>query len=463
MKKVIYWLIGLGLVLIVGAVLFFVLRKGPKDCSVALPHDASLVAKIDLRSLLEQDGVELSDLSDSSFSVEKLGLDLSQPAYAFAYRSYFGAVIPMKDMQKLLDITFLMHSKVEQQRGLQWTVFGGSFLVCYDNEKAMVIGPATSAEQEELRGVLYNCMKQTAKEGGSDLMERLWERSEPIALATSLEALPGRYLSYVKGIMPEGVSGEDFIVSAGLTTKGNEMTMNVTLSAEGAKAKEFLATLEGAFRPMDATLFETAIEGAFLHLEAGIEGDKIIELLRKNPETRTKLLGLNMIVDLDMILKSIHGDVAFTLPRFGLFDTPKLLQANVRDDKFMQNVDSWNEGVTEQTGIRFTPAGGGNYCFTYDYDTYYFGVHHKRLFLTNDEQYVADDRELPTVVLEDAKGCRIYVQLDISSMADAFSFIPTGNSLRGVQGLTMKCKHINDWTITLRAAEGVDILKTIIP
>ncbi len=462
MKKLIYWLIGIVLVVAVAAVLFFVLRKGPNDCSVAVPHDSSLVAKIDLRSLLEQDGIQLDDLSSGPFSLDKLGIDFSQPAYAFAYQSYFGAIIPMKDMQRLLDLTFLMHSKVEQQRGLQWTVFGGSFLVCYDDKKAMVIGPATSSEQEELRGVLYNCMKQTPKDGGSDLMERLWERREPIALATSLNALPGRYLNYLKSAMPEGLSAEDFIISAGLKTEGNTLTMNVYLSAEGAKAKEFLARVNAAFRPMDATLFEAAPEGSFLHLEAGIEGDKLIELLRQNPDTRTKMLGMNMILDLDMILKSIHGDVAFTLPRFGLFDTPMLLQANVADDKFMQNVDSWNEGVTEQTGIRFTPAGGGNYRFTYNFETYYFGVHNRRLFLTNKSEYVQDSTQRPTVVLEDAKGCRVYVQVDISSLADMLSFIP-GGSLRGMRGLTMKCKNINEWTITLRANEGVDILKTILP
>ncbi len=462
MKKLIYWLVGIVLVVAVAAVLFFVLRKGPNDCSVAVPHDSSLVAKIDLRSLLEQGGIQMEDLSSGPFSLDKLGVDFSQPTYAFAYQSYFGAIIPMNDMQRLLDLTFLMHSKVEQQRGLHWTVFGGSFLVCYDDRKAMVIGPATSAEQESLRNVLYECMKQTAKDGGSDLMERLWERREPVALATNLDVLPNRYLGYLKAAMPEGMSVEDFIISAGLKTEGNTLTMNVSLNAEGAKAKEFLARVNEAFRPMDATLFEAAPEGSFLHLEAGVEGEKLIELLRQNPETRTKMLGMNMILDLDMILKSISGDVAFTLPRFGLFDTPVLVQANVTDDKFMQNVDSWNEGVTEQTGIRFTPAGGGNYRFTYNYDTYYFGVHNRRLFLTNASEYVQDDTQRPTVVLEDAKGCRLYVQVDISSLADALSFIP-GGSLRGVRGLTMKCKNINDWTITLRADEGVDILKSILP
>ncbi len=460
MKRSCYVIVGVVL-LAVCAALCLCCRKSSADLSAAIPKDAALVARIDLKSLLADDGLKLEDLRSSSLSIEDFGIDFSKTAYGFMYQGYFGAVVPLKSKDDLFNRTMLLHNRVESQRGLDWTTYGGSFLVVADSKKAIVVGPATTSEQDALRNVLYTCMTQKGSDGGNMMLEYLNKRSEPLAFAANLAVISERRLNMIKPIFPSNVALGDYVASGGLTAKGNEITMSMALTCDNEDAQAFLNGINNTLRPMKASLYETAPANSFLHIEMGIDGEKLIELLRQTPETRTRMLAANMVFDLDMILRSVDGDVSLTMPELVLFNPQLIVQADVADTKFMENVPSWNEGVTQQTGICFSPFRDGWYQFTYNYDTYYFGVNDRKLRIANREKYA----ECPSVGMTapaDAGGNRVYITIDLSSVADLMSFLPFNNSLSSLRKLSLRCGDVSEWTLTLTADEGIDILKYLL-
>ena len=449
----------LAVVAIVVAVLLS-LRGKRDDCSAALPEDATLVGRVNLKDLMLENGLSLSDLKDFVFSPGDSGVDFAQTAYVFAFQSYFGAVIPLDDKDDFLNKTAPYHGEVERQRGLSWTTLEGSFLLVADDDKAMLVGPATLSEQDALRNTLYNCMTKGGGGASGELFASLEGRKEPVAFATTMGVIPEQYCEWIRNTIPEGVAPEDLTLCAGLSARKNRLSLSASLLADGRKAGKFLDELNAVVKPIDASLFATATPHAFLHLETGIRGEALITLLRKNPETRTKMLGVNMIFDLDMILKSIDGDVSLTLPAFEPFDQSVLVQANITDDKFMENVSSWNEGASENAGVQFLPARNDCYLCAYQNMVCYFGVRDKRLFLSNKERYTLAQIDAMVKAPEEAKGKRVYAVVDVSRLTDMLFFLPEG--LKTLQRLTLACQDVNEWTLTLEADEDADILKSLI-
>ena len=362
MKKKTYILGGLLALCTLGVGLFCFLSRDKSDaCARALPGDVSLVGRVNAQELVLQNGLELADFAHLLSSSGASGVDYSQTAYFFAFQSYYGILVPLDDKEGFLQAISPHHQGVEQQRGLSWASLNGLFLLAADEEKALIVGPATGVEQEALRNTLYTCMTQKTGGHASPIFKALEAREEPVAVATNLGFLPADFRSVLSAGMPKEVQPEDLMLTAGLAMKGNELTLALRVQTEDEKATAYLDQLDEVLKPMDASSLSTAPLNPFLHIEAGLRGGKLIELLRQNPTTRTQLLGLNMLFDLDRILESIDGDVALTMPKFSLLKQNYLLQAQLTDDRFMKDVTSWNDGLTYEAGVQFLPARNDTY------------------------------------------------------------------------------------------------------
>ncbi len=435
-------------------VLLLCLRPRGGDCSSALPREATLVARIDLRGLLEQGGISEEELKGLPLMAGDMGVDFNRPSYGFVCRGYYGAVVPLSDRDAFFKQTTELHGKVTRQRGLHWTVFGGSWLVAADRDRLIAIGPATTQEQEGLRELLSTCMGQKSTEVSAELLKAVEQREEPACFATNGEMLPESLASLLKAALPEDVQASDFSLCAGLQTEQGALTLRLSVGGRTKRARAFLEELNGVLRPIDT--YMPACEKPFLHAEMGLNGEKLLELLRGNPRTRTALLGANMIVDLDMAVKSIEGDISLTVPSFALFDTEVALQAELKDTAFMGNVGDWGA-----PGVRFIPARNDFYLCSCQGMAGYFGLLKGRLMVTNSERFTLAPplgEPLPT----DAQGQRVYVALDFSSIAELLTFLPGQRSLRKIETLTLSSEDVTEWTLTLRAGQGEDLLRYLL-
>ncbi|MCD8301876.1 MAG: DUF4836 family protein [Prevotellaceae bacterium] len=447
-------------VAVVFVVVLLCLKRRGSDCSAALPKGSQLVARVDVKALLAEDGISLSSLRGASLLSKAAGIDFSRPAYCFVYQGNWGAVVPLRSRDKFFKATAEIRTEdVEYQRGLYWTTFGGSFMVVADGRKAIIIGPVY--KDDELRNSLYTWMKQKSADAESIFSQELKGREEPVVIATDLTVL---HLSkdWLEGALSYKMRDSDFLITAGLHAQKNKLITNLSLTGRTHNAQKFLSQVDEAFKPLDGSLWLTAPANPFMHLEAGVDGEKFLQLLRLNPDLRTKLLAANMVCDLDMIINSFSGDVALTMPMFRMFNPPLLLQANLADTTFINNVGSWNEGTSQQAGVQFVPARNDCYLCSYNRSAYYFGVHEGRLRFTTSEAYsVAPEKPLNSVP-EDAAGCKFYADVDFSSITNLLSFGTFTDGFKALRHVTLSSPGIGEWTLTCSADEDVDFLKNLL-
>ena len=444
-----------------------------RDDSMAssLPADVTMVGRIDAKALVVDNGLGTDDLKRISPYIEKSGIDFQTMAYVFASQGYLGAIVPLSDADDFEAMLTQEGNAVEEQRGLKWSVVEGNILLAFDNDRAMLMGPAVGSEQDALRNTLATCMNQKASDSGkqSRLYKIMEERREPVAMAANLSALPASLLNdYTKYI---NLPLEALDLTAGLTAKGERMELAFGLQSEDKEVGKQMAKLENVLEEIDGDLSKTLPTTAVCHLLLGIDGEDLLEQLRANRLTRTIMLAANMVLDLDMIVKNIDGDVALSMFQDANdADTQHLLfQAKVDDDEFMRNVDNWNDATARSMGFSFYTQGRDAAVCMYSGKPIYFGTRDKRLYITDFEAMtkVGGQEDVKRKMTEEMKGCLAYATWDlrrINSSGQEFRSLPPQAEkwIEGLDRIVFSVRSFQDIKLDIIAPQGTNILKEIV-
>lgn len=448
MKKQTYYIVAAVIALCVAAGLYCWLRPKPSACEAALPREAKLVGRVNLSQLLGKKTV-LNRYIGHLLAPEILketGIDFSEDAYVFAYQGFLGAVVPLRNEDDFLSYATRGKHGVERQRRLKWSVAENSFLICSDGHKAMLIGPATTAQQQQLRNVVVNCMKQETTQAPTELLEKLSE-ADAVSLATKLGFMPETCCEALCSVMPEGTDVGGTWLTAALSLSDSTAVLDMALEENDKAVKKYLDQLDAALLPLGKTPSTFLKNNASFFLNLGVDGTKLLGLLRQNEELRTKLLAANMLFDLDLIVKSIHGQVSFASCDANPFAGEHLIEAQITDDSFMQHVSSWNEGLSQHAGVQFLPARNDCYLFAWQDYAYYFGTRSNTLFLTNTDRFTQMANVEPVQDSIDYKGEKLYATMDVQKMfgkiGDMFPHV------RLPQRATLHMNDVRHWRIVV--------------
>lgn len=451
-KKKIIPLVVAAVVMIVVALVVWLTGRGPADaCASALPNQLTLVGRVNPMQVAQ------SGQFDAETLPKLQGVDLQSDAYVFGSQGYFGAVLPLSDADDFQQMLETDGCSVQKQRGLRWTVWHESFLLCMDDDKAMLMGPATGGELDALRNTLAQCMKQKPAQSGMQTPEYrlLADAAEPAVLVGSLGLIPEEYTEKLRQMLPKGVTPADIRFLSTLSLSADSLVMQMTLDSENPKAMQFLGDLDEALQPIQGNLVGLSPADAFLQLTAGLKGEKWLELLRKNPETRTKLLAANMGMDLDMMVKAIDGDVSYVMPRWSESKPKGIVRATLTNSDFMKNVSDWNGGASERFGLYFVPARNDGYLAKWDDLAFYFGVREGVLYAANDEGLTLGEGRLDIAASEDMKSCCVYATVDLSSMQQLMQMLPAvlpgsvTDYLSHTQRVELTAPRAQHWTLRM--------------
>ncbi len=449
----------------VGAFFAWKAFKGRGDSMASsLPADISMVGRVDAKQLALDYGLSFSDLKSWLLSGDKeeVGIDLVTPAYVFASEQSLGAIVPLDDAKQFAQFLREKGYITEEQRGLLWTVLDGNILMGIDDDRAMLMGPAVGEAQDFLRNTIAECLRQDASQSGkqSKIYEQMTQRKEPIALATTMAALPD-------GIVPRPVSKllrnidlSELGLSAGLTAHKERISLSLTPQSDNTTVNSFLDKLNEVFQPIDGSLVQSAPARPALHLEIGLDGTKLLTLLRQNQAIRTVMLMLNTLFDFDMLMNNIAGDVSLTWPSLsGDF----VMQASVTDDSFIQNVSSWNDKLTRLAGLQFQSATANQASANYKGKTYYFSTNNNllRISRTPSLAYSTGHYDVKHHIQDEMKGCRLFASADLAELTQALGEGQTERYLKLFQRVDISLTTTRELRIDLVAREGANLLQEL--
>lgn len=423
MKKFLTILVLVVFAIAVGAYFFLF---GKKDvCKNVIPQDAKAVLVIDAKQALKQMDFSISDIfkalkhRQQQKEVDKAawGIDILAPMYGFVSAdNYVCGVFALSDADDFEERLKDEGIAVESQRGFKWA-HKGEILLCFDAEKALAIGPVNKAESDGMRGKMVEWMKQGSHK--VPILSSLKKDDGVICLRSSLGVLPQTISNQFAGNI-QNVNMDDIFLNASLKVKEKAFLLSTELESEDENFTKYASEFDKLFRPIEAKKLPSCIEEPMFRVILNVNGEDVLPKLRENVLVRTMLVGINLCVDLDMMIKSIDGDVLFEYGSRSASSPTFVASAQIKNQDFLKNAKDWCSG-SSKFGYNCQALGDKDFVLQNTHDKYFFGVKDDFLYLSSDNgktlQFSAPQLEKNiSLVREHAQGKRLYASMDFGKM-----------------------------------------------
>lgn len=360
-----------------------------------LPGQPKALAAINVERLLKEVGLDDTELEKAGVSVDdfaEMGIDWSEDIYSFVTpKEYVGALAAVSDEDKLKAFLAKENEKgncgnIEKHQGYQWVVLHDSWLIGFDDEALLLMGPAVGSDLNMLRQDMLRYFNQDGDESGkkSLLYNGLKDRHTSVALASTLDVLPTVYSTKFKSELPEHASLSDVRVVADFEFTPTQITMNCEVGSDNQDFNHYYEGLSVINDEISGAFTSEVDNSTLLWASTHVEGKGLLELLRKNPDIRTFLLGLNFGLDADQIIRSIKGDVAIKIDSVNPSGQPAYsMMAELSDKSFLDGSDDWAQSMPVYGGISLKKLDKETFRIDAQGQSYFFGVKKDNFYMTS--------------------------------------------------------------------------------
>lgn len=454
------------------AIVAFIFLKGTSDDYLkALPARPKALSSVDLPRLAKESGLGaegLRNIFPQEWNDMKTGIDWTKKVYAFvSSKEYFGVLAAVKDGETLEEFLQERFTKgycrpVEERQGYHWTILNERWMMGFNGHALLVMGPGLGGDMEILRQEILKCFRQEREESGmvSSVYEDLNRKEAAFAFVSQMDVLPTPYGETFRMGLPEHADLNDInvIATVRFTQDGVEISGEVNSVNPGInKYYEQLASVGGK---MSGTYLGDVPANALAWGCANVDGDVLLEHLRDIPTVRTLLIGLNMGVDADQMIRSIQGDMAVALlAPDGLKDIDYLLTAQVEETDFLGEADYWLQSAAKNSSVELRDMGNHHYYMATGGLHAFFGVEDETLYVTSVEGMVpcADREKVNTLSAwkDEITDSRFFVWLNLEQLKklpeigalmmnqNGSSWIETVNLFRAVTLRSSDARHVD--------------------
>lgn len=224
----------------------------------AVPKKSPLVASLDLT---RYEGMTGAAFLKTLFQIDNMdgkGIDAGKKVYAFeSPNGYYGLCLSVADQSALKDILTTHGYKLSQFRGSNFTVLGSSWVVGFDDDALLVMGPVNPNEQRNVMIDMAGYLGQDSEKGlrASTLISRLDSIQAPVALVSAMKSLPELMRSSLMLCAPNEVNIDKLYYFAGISLNGDYIQVDGSLYSSDDKddgqlksyQKEHLGLISGKY------------------------------------------------------------------------------------------------------------------------------------------------------------------------------------------------------------------------
>ena len=285
----------------------------------AIPRGCTALMAIDMEGNPVTDANSAAAPMVSLFGLENLeqsGLDLPSRVYLFETADgFFGLAASVHKASMVEQWMTGLQEKgtcklLPERKGLRFAVLKDSWMLTWDNDKLLVMGPIVPAQQAELAVQMARYMQQPEKQSVKDtpIYNKLCDMQSPMALVAQTDALPEALAAaFAIGAPKEAdasqvmLAAEMEIAEGTLVVKGETFSFNKSIDQAIQASQQALRPLKG--------VFADRLPQATLTWMANVEGTRFYPLLEQNKALKGLLTGANVSFDFHQVVNDIDGDM----------------------------------------------------------------------------------------------------------------------------------------------------------
>lgn len=379
-----------------------------KDYLKVIPADAAVVASVNLKSLSEKsdfahsalmgmmervvDG-DMGELQEYKDNPMATGIDFTQPLYLFLMQNnVYGIVAKVSDRGDFEKFIAALRkqdiaSRPVEKNGVMCGTMGTTNYAFNNDVLLMVDGDGASTNT--LVGMMEN-------EGESFVDTEAYGRmsdadDKDIVVYANLGYLPEGVQKEFKKNAVDGLlnMGDVELLSSIDFAKGSAI-MKTKWWGKTAKAQKTIDEMKDGLRKIDGDFLDDLPNDLFVWIGIGTTGEKALERLKGNAQTKEALFMLERGVDVEQMIRSIDGDVSLAFSGISdfLFDLKMdiSVRAKLKSSAFLEDVDYWKKSMVDY-GMSMRGNGKNSYILTLDGEDLYWGVDGDELYFYLPKSY----------------------------------------------------------------------------
>lgn len=328
----------------------------------------------------------------------------------------------MEDYFNKLSATGLCQ-KVTEQKGFKWTVLRESWVIGFSSKAMLVMGPAVGGAQGELKRTMAQYLDADEEDGIKEtpLYDKLDSLDSDVAMVASVTALPEKIGTPFRLGAPADADPADVMIAATMQTSGGCLNITGTSFSFNGGVDKALKKATASYQPITGKFISSIPGNAAVAVLMNFDGTKYINLLRSDKGLRALLAGLNAVVDADMMIKSINGDVAIAVNSISGDKMTYTMASQLKSTAFLNDVGYWKQSLP--SGAKLTDNGPNGYHLSNDSWNLFFGVKdNNMLYVSTNNELIPTvgkpaAKRLPANVINSIKGKRLCILLNIDAMA----------------------------------------------
>lgn len=374
------------------------------DYQNVIPANASLVVKVDMKSIAEKSdfknskwmkeldgslgavvsGKDMKSVKEYVADPMKIGIDFSMPLYFFMMADEtMGMTMKVSDEDHVKDFLLLLNkqglaSKPQEKDHWMCGTLIDDIYYSYDGTTFLMLASMKGKNTTISRMAReLTALKESDSFVSTEAFGRLNEEEKDVVMYV-MSAPIIESLKMAGGVLPSSVY-KDVEALASLDFAQGEARIMGKLFAKTKDAQHLIDEANANLKKMNGRYLDKVSDDAAIWIGAGVKGEWLLEKIKENKELKTMLFATERAVDVEQMLKAIDGDVSLELP---LLDTEKVdyvLQAELNNTDFLADVNDWKLSQKDY-GIEMKELEPQQYQLMLDGQTYRWGVRDKDLY-----------------------------------------------------------------------------------
>lgn len=483
------------------SVLSFLISCGNEhsDYRLSVPNDALVVVQLQLDDLMEAADIPTSLLDDWTDMLPNglgnsvqdiiddptlLGIDWQSPVYVFITPDKLcGLVARVEDEGHVDAVMDELHSErlcssVKEDGGVKSCKIGSEAQLAYDGEGLLIIVPlegrmrssvlaSYATERMDRKSSnsyfgkdtpLDDCNKPLAAVVNGELIEQINDINDEWSEAVRLMR---------SSLREFGAKLGDVTYLFTFDSQAHDMVITLSQRTDNEALLSYMDDLLDEWPKLGGSLAAYVDEDDAVTCLFTCNGEAVLENLKKNSDARRTLQQMEDYLDVEALLKSLHGEIAFSLDSDDNFDdwdnARFVFAAQVSDKDLAESIPEWLSNIhASDEGFYYEVTGSGQwilgsreYEWTEDWEMVYgegynvvayLGIQDGVLNISNKPlaQFLSRSRGLET----DVMGLRLYFHANLSGLDTP---IP-------VDGVTLTSEDLQNYTFTIHGVSLADLV-----
>ena len=250
--------------------------------------------------------------------------------------------------------------KITQRKGIRFTMVKEAWMMGFDDQAVMLMGPIASAQQTQIQQQIGRYLKQDERQGvtESKMFQKLDSIHSAMALVTQVAALPEQFTAPFMLGAPKTADASQVLLEAELQVQDQMLVIQGQTFSFNQQIDKDLQETATLFRPMEGAFLNRLGTRTALSFLTNVEGKRFLPVLQQNKGLQSLLTGAKFTIDINEVINSVEGDMLLSFSSFGDGNGRMTMHAQ-RGEKSDYYYSNKEETEPEQSSQPLTELLGG--------------------------------------------------------------------------------------------------------